>query len=229
MALLGEFSALIAHELSQPLSAILSNTGAVQHHLSHHSPDLEEVQKILADIVAADYRASEILRGLRLLYHRGSVHMRPLDLSIVVRDLLKLLQHDMTKWEVELITELASELPAVEGDPVQLQEVLLNLVTNACNAMADAEPKGRKLFVRTITAPEGVRVTVTDRGRGIPTETLPRIFDSFYTTRPQGMGLGLTVCRAIIDAHHGRLWAENNPEGGASFHFMLPALEAFGK
>ncbi len=107
--------------------------------------------------------------------------------------------------------------------------MLLNLVTNACNAMADVEPKGRKLFVRTSASPEGVRVTVADRGRGIPSESLPRIFNPFYTTRPEGMGLGLTVCRTIIEAHRGRLWAENNPAGGASFHFMLRAAEAFGK
>jgi len=130
---------------------------------------------------------------------------------------------------VALSTELACELPAVKGDAVQLQQVLLNVITNACNAMADAEPKVRKLFVRTSASTEGVRVTVADRGRGIAPEILPRIFDSFYSTRPEGMGLGLTVCHAIIAAHHGRLWAENNPEGGASFHFTLPAVEACGK
>src|SRR4029077_13365339 len=149
--------------------------------------------------------------------------------STLVRDLLKLLRHDMTKWDVDLSTEFASELPAVNGDPVQLQPVLLNLVTKACHAMADAEPKGRKLCVRTGASPEGVRVTVADRGCGIPPESLPRIFDSFYTTRPEGMGLGLTVCRAIIVAHRGRLWAENNSDGGASFHFVLPAVEASAK
>jgi signal transduction histidine kinase len=187
------------------------------------------VQKTLEEIVTADHRATEIIRGLRLLYRRGSIHMQHVDLSALVRDLLKLLRHDMANWDVDLSIKLAAELPAVNGDAVQLQQVLLNLVTNACNAMADAEPKSRKLFVRTSASPEGVRVTVADRGRGIPTESLPRIFDSFYSTRPEGMGLGLTVCHAIIAAHHGRLWAENNPEGGASFHFMLPAVEASGK
>jgi two-component system sensor kinase FixL len=112
---------------------------------------------------------------------------------------------------------------------VQLQQVLLNLVTNACNAIANAEPKSRKLFVRTSALPEGVCLTVADRGRGIPPEILPRIFEPFYSTRPEGMGLGLTVCRAIIEAHHGRLWAENNPEGGATFHFMLPAVASDNK
>jgi two-component system sensor histidine kinase DctS len=125
-----------------------------------------------------------------------------------------------------LSTELASGLPAVNGDAVQLQQVLLNLVSNACNVLADAEPKDRKIFLRTNASPEGVRVTVADRGRGIPPEDLPRIFDSFFTTRPEGMGLGLSVCRAIIDVHRGRIWAENNPDGGASFHFTLPAAGA---
>jgi signal transduction histidine kinase len=228
-AMLGEFSALLAHELNQPLGAILCNAEAARHHLSREPHDLLEVRTILADIVAADRRASEIIQRLRLLFRQGSVQMQPVDLNAVVRDLLKLLQRDMTKWDVDLDTELARELPAVNGDPVQLQQVLLNLVTNACNAMADAEPKGRKLRVRTASSAEGVCVTIADRGRGIPPESLTRIFDSFYTTRPEGMGLGLTVCRTIIEAHHGRLWAENNSDGGASFHFTLPAVKASGK
>jgi PAS domain S-box-containing protein len=229
LAMLGEFSALLAHELSQPLGAIMTNAEAARHHLSREPHDLLEVRTILADIVAADHRATEIIQGLRQLHRKGSVHMQPVDLNAAVRDLLKLLQRDMTKWDVDLDTELARELPAVNGDPVQLQQVLLNLVTNACNAMADAEPKGRKLRVRTAASAEGVCVTVADRGRGIPPESLTRIFDSFYTTRPEGMGLGLTVCRTIIEAHHGRLWAENNSDGGASFHFTLPAVKASGK
>jgi PAS domain S-box-containing protein len=229
LAMLGEFSASLAHELNQPLSAIMCNVAAAQHQLSDDPPDLGEIQKTIEEIVAADHRASEIIQGLRLLYRRGSVHMQSLDLNALVRDLLKLLQHDVAKWDVDLSTELASELPAVNRDPVQLQQVLLNLVTNGCNAMTDAERKGRKLFVRTNALPEGVRVTVADSGRGIPPESLPRIFDPFYSTRADGMGLGLTVCRAIIDSHCGRLWAENNPDAGASFHFMLPAVEASGK
>lgn len=229
LAMLGEFSASLAHELNQPLSAIMCNVGAAQYQLSRNPPDLEDVQKTLEEIVAADHRATEIIRGLRLLYRRGSVHMQSLDLSALVRDLVKLLQHDITKWNVDVSTELASELPAVKGDTVQLQQVLLNLVTNACHAMADADPKCRKLFVRTSASHEGVRVTVADRGRGIFPESLPRIFDPFYSTRPDGMGLGLTVCRAIIESHHGRLWAENNHDGGASFHFMLPAMEGSAK
>ncbi len=229
LATLGEFSALLAHELNQPLGAIMCNVEVAQHHLSRNPVDLLEVGKILADILAADCRATEIIRGLRLLYHQGNVHIQPLDLSAVVRDLLKLLRHDMVNWDVDLSTELARKLPRINGDPVQLQQVLLNLVTNACHAMANTEAKGRKLFVRTSALPEGVRVTVADRGRGIPPETLPRIFDSGYTTRPEGVGLGLTVCRAIIDGHHGKLWAENNSDGGASFHFMLPAAETSGK
>jgi signal transduction histidine kinase len=223
LAMLGEFSALLAHELNQPLGAIMCNAEAAQFQLARLPPDLGDVQKTLADIVTADRRATEIMQGLRLLYRRGSVHMQPLDLSALVRDLLKMLQHDLAKWGVDLSTELASELPAVNGDAVQLQQVLLNLITNARNAMADAEPKSRKLFVRTSASPEGVRVTVADHGRGIDPESLPRIFDAFYSTRPEGMGLGLAVCRAFIMAHCGRLWAENNPDGGASFHFMLPA------
>jgi signal transduction histidine kinase len=229
LARLGEFSASLAHELRQPLGAIMCNAEAAQLLLSRDSHDPREVLKILEAIVAADRRAGEIIHGLRQLYRQGSVDLQPLDLSAVVRDVLKLLRRDIAKWGVDLKSELARDLPTVNGDPVQLQQVLLNLITNACNAVAHAEPEGRKLFVRTEASPEGVRVTVADRGRGIPTESLPRIFDSFYTTGPEGMGLGLTLCRAIIDAHRGRIWAENNSDGGASFHFSLPAMEAPGK
>jgi signal transduction histidine kinase len=223
IAMLGEFSALLAHELNQPLAAIMCDAEVAQHHLSGDTPNLREARKILGEIVAADRRATEIIQGLRRLYRQDSVSLKPLDLSALVRDLLRLLRRDIAKWHVGLSTELARELPAVQGDSVQLQQVLLNLVTNACHAMADTEPKSRKLLVRTHASPEGVRVTVADRGPGIPPENLPRIFDSFYTTSPEGMGLGLTACRAIIDAHHGKLWAENNSDGGASFHFLLPA------
>jgi signal transduction histidine kinase len=144
----------------------------------------------------------------------------------VVRDGLKLVQGDLLGRRVELRTELARDVSAIAGDRVQLQQVLINLVANACTAMADTGPNERRIVVRTEFLPgHGARVTVADRGCGIPEGNLARIFEPFFTTGPEGMGLGLAVCRTIITAHRGRLWAENNPDRGASVRFTLPEAE----
>jgi C4-dicarboxylate-specific signal transduction histidine kinase len=141
----------------------------------------------------------------------------------LVRDVVKLAHGELTSADVDLRAELADDLPMISGDRVELQQVLLNLITNGCHAMSGVARPGRQLLVRTgFRVAEGVRVTVADVGHGIPDNQLSHIFDPFFTTRPEGMGLGLTVCRTIVNAHEGRLWAENNPERGASFHFVLP-------
>jgi C4-dicarboxylate-specific signal transduction histidine kinase len=150
-----------------------------------------------------------------------------MDANELVEDALRLAQSELARHAIDVRTELADALSPISGDRVQLQQVLLNLVANACNAMADVAPAGRRLLVRTAVADgDGVRVTVADSGSGIPPECLPRIFEPFFTTRAEGMGLGLTVCRTIISGHRGQLWAENNLDDGASFHFVLPRSEA---
>jgi PAS domain S-box-containing protein len=224
VTMLGELSGSLAHELNQPLTAILSNAQAAQRFLAHDNADLNEVRDILADIVAEDKRAGEVIRRLRLLLKKGEVQHQPFNLNEVVREVLRLVRSDLVNQGVAVHTELAPALPAVNADRVQLQQVLLNLVMNACDAMAGGPAGDHKLIIRTgLAGNEGIRVSVADRGVGLAPDNLEKVFEPFFTTKVQGMGLGLSVCRTIITAHGGKLWAANNPERGATFHFTLPA------
>jgi signal transduction histidine kinase len=223
-AVLGELSGSLAHELDQPLTAILINAQAAERLLAQGCTDPSDVREILGDIVADDRRAGEIIRRLRQLFRRGEIQRQQVHLNDLVREVSKLVRSDLLSRGMELSMALAADLPPVSGDSVQLQQVLLNLINNACAAMADVA--AARLVVRTAFCEgEGVGMSVSDSGRGIPVEDLARVFEPFFTTRPQGMGLGLAVCRTIISAHHGRLWAENNSDRGASFHVVLPVAE----
>lgn len=223
VAILGELSGSLAHELNQPLTAILSNAQAAQRILGQGSGNIDEIREILKDIIEDDKRAGEVIKRLRALFKKEEVRYRPLDVNEVVLDVLKLLRSDLLNRDVAVRTELAADLPRADGDPVQLQQVLVNLVMNGCDAM-DGAPGERRLTLRTAATPGGeVEVSVADRGRGIPPPDLLRIFDPFVSTKSEGMGLGLAVCRTIVDAHAGRLWAANNADRGASFTFTLPA------
>jgi len=221
---LGELSGSIAHELSLPLSAILSNAQAAQRVLANGKADLAEVREILNDIVSEDKRASEVIRRLRLWLKKGEVQQHPLQINKVVQDVLKLIRSDLINQEVTVETELARNLPTVSGDPVQLQQVLLNLVVNACDAMASCDTSQRRLVIRTRIENGGsaVVVSVTDQGIGIPEERMEQIFEPFFSTKEKGMGIGLSVCRTIIAAHRGKLWAANNLDRGTTFYFSLP-------
>jgi C4-dicarboxylate-specific signal transduction histidine kinase len=224
VAALAELSGSLAHELRQPLTAILVNARAAQRVLERDGTDLSEVRSILGDIVADDQRAAEIIERLRHLFRKGEVRRQPTDVNELVRQVTQFAHGELVRTDVDLQTELATNLPPISGDDVQLQQVLLNLVANACHAMADGAASSRRLVVRTnVAVGDGVHVTVSDRGSGVPADDLERIFEPFVTSRGDGMGLGLAVCRTIIRAHGGTLWAENNAEGGASFHFVLPA------
>jgi two-component system sensor kinase FixL len=223
VAMLGELSGSLAHELNQPLAAILSNAQAAQRILGSGVADMDEIREILKDIVQDDRRAGEVIKRLRALFRKEELRYRPLEVNDVVLDVLKLLRSDLLNRDVAVRTELAAGLPQVDGDPVQLQQVLLNLVINGCDAM-EGTPGERRLTLRTAAAAGGeVEVSVADRGWGIPPADLQRIFDPFVSTKSEGMGLGLAVCRTIVDAHAGRLWAANNTDRGASFYFTLPA------
>jgi PAS domain S-box-containing protein len=226
VTMLGELSGSLAHELNQPLTAILSNAQAAQRFLAHDNADLNEVRDILADIVAEDKRAGEIIRRLRLLLKKGEVQHQPFDLNEVVLEVLKLIRSDLVNQGVAVHAELAPALPAVNADRVQFQQVLLNLMMNACDAMAGGLAADRKLIIRTgLAGGEGIRVSVADRGVGLPPDMLEKVFEPFFTTKAHGLGLGLSVCRTIITAHGGKLWAANNPERGATFFFTLPVAK----
>jgi two-component system sensor kinase FixL len=224
VTMLGELSGSIAHELNLPLSAILCNAQAAQRILANGQADLAEVREILNDIVSEDKRAGEVIRRLCLWLKKGEVHQHSLGINEVVQDVLKLIRSDLVNQKVTVDCELARNLPAVIGDPVQLQQVLLNLVVNACDAMAGCNAPERRLIIRTgiENGSSAVIVSVTDRGGSIPEEKIEQIFEPFFTTKAKGMGLGLSVCRTIIAAHRGTLWATNNADCGATFHFSLP-------
>jgi two-component system sensor kinase FixL len=229
VTMLGELSGSMAHELNQPLTAILSNAQAAQRFLAQDPIDLDEVRAILADIVEQDKRAGEVIRRLRMLLKKGEVQQQPLDVNDVVQDVLKLIRSDLQNHGVTARTALALDLPAVSGDRVQLQQVLLNLVMNACDAVNGNAPVDRRVVVRTeLSAEEVVRVSVSDRGEGIAPGALEQVFAPFFTTKAQGLGLGLSVCRSIIAAHGGKLWAANNPDRGATFLFTLPVHPGAG-
>jgi PAS domain S-box-containing protein len=221
---LGELSGSLAHELNRPLGAILSNAQAAQRMLANGGVDVAEFREILNDIVSENKRAAEVIRRLRLWLEKGEVQQHSLRINKVVRDVLKLIRTDLISQNVSVDTELARNLPTVTGDPVQLQQVLVNLVVNACDAMVDCDIPERRLRIRTgiENGGDAVIVSVTDCGGGIQVKEVEQIFEPFFTTKAKGMGLGLSVCRTIIAAHRGKLWATNNAERGATFHFTLP-------
>jgi two-component system, LuxR family, sensor kinase FixL len=221
---LGELSGSLAHELNRPLGAILSNAQAAQRMLANGGVDVAEFREILNDIVSENKRAAEVIRRLRLWLQKGEVHQHSLRINKVVRDVLKLIRTDLISQNVSVDTELARNLPIVTGDPVQLQQVLVNLMVNACDAMADCDTPERRLRIRTgfENGGDAVIVSVTDRGGGIQVKEVEQIFEPFFTTKAKGMGLGLSVCRTIITAHRGKLWATSNSDRGATFHFTLP-------
>jgi two-component system sensor kinase FixL len=229
VTMLGELSGSLAHELNQPLTAILSNAQAALRFMEREHPDLDEVRDILRDIVSDDKRAGEVIQGLRLLLKRGEMRQEAIDLNEVVGDVLRLLKSNTVNANVQVSVDLAEPLPPVTGDRVQLQQVVLNLVMNACDAMAGTPVAERTLSVRTRRVDgETAEVCVIDQGSGIAPDLLARIFDPFVTTRTHGLGLGLSVCRQIIQAHHGRLWAANNPGRGATVCFALAPRQGSG-
>jgi len=216
----------MAHELNQPLTAILSNAQAALRFLARQPPDLDEVFESLTNVVENDKRAGEIIRRLRAMLRKDSAEHSPLDVNDVVQDVLRIMRNDLLHRNVELVVDLAGDLPAINGDRVQLQQVLMNLIVNGCDAMNGVASRPR-LTVRTATTnPPGIEVSVSDIGHGIPADELDGIFSPFVSSKPGGMGLGLTVCTTIIHAHRGRLWATNNAAQGATLHFSVPALDA---
>ncbi len=224
VAMLGELSGALAHELNQPLTAILSNAQAAQRFLADDQPDLNDLRDILNDIVQDDQRAGEVIRRLRSLLKKGEVSHQPLNLNEIVGDVLRLAHNDLLIRNVTTRTKFAHSVASAKGDRVQLQQVLLNLIMNAADAMATCAPADRQLFVGTEAAgPEGVRVSVIDSGPGIAPDVLSRLFDPFVTTKSHGLGLGLKVCRTIIESHGGHITGVNNPGRGATFAFTLPA------
>lgn len=221
---LGELSASLAHELNQPLTAVLSNAQAAQRLLAAEPPDIQEVREILGDIVADDQRAGEVIRRLRALVRKEELAVAPIDVAAVVGDVVLLLQSDAVLRNCSVSLDFAPDLPLVRGDRIQLQQVALNLLLNAFEAVKESAPANRRVAVAArLDGNDLVKVTVGDRGHGLRSEDLERIFEPFHTTKVEGLGMGLAIGRSIVVAHGGRLWAESNaPEPGATFCFTLP-------
>jgi C4-dicarboxylate-specific signal transduction histidine kinase len=219
---MGELTASLAHELNQPLSAILNNAEVAQHVLEATVPDIVEMREILKDIVADDKRASDVIRRLRALLKKGELEHVPLDLNGVVDEVAQLVRNDVVVRNVPMSLDLATGLPRVRGDRVQLQQVVLNLVLNGLEAMREVNGRDPALVIRTSRAGATVTVAIEDSGTGIEMQDVERIFQPLYTTKTEGLGMGLAIARTIIDAHGGQLRALNNVAGGATFEFTLP-------
>ena len=223
VAMLGELSGALAHELNQPLTAILSNAQAAQRLLARDRIEIQDLREILQDIVSEDRRAGEVIRRLRALFKKSATQFQLLNVNDLVAEVLTLAHGNLTTREIYVVTELCPHPIASRGDRVQLQQVLLNLVVNACEAM-DAPGSARVLTIKTAPTDDGlVQILVIDGGPGIPAESMQKLFDPFFTTKPQGLGLGLSISRSIIEAHDGKLLVRNNGGYGATFRILLPA------
>jgi signal transduction histidine kinase len=222
LTMLGELASSLAHELNQPITAAITSATACLRWLARNPPDMERARAAAVRIEKDGSRAAEIIQRLRAFYKTGAPPQRELvDLNEVTGEMLALLHNEATRHSVSLRTELAPQLPQIMADRVQLQQVLMNLMLNGIEAITDG---AGELTVRSQSTEDRLLlISVSDTGVGIPSEKLDQIFNAFYTTKPQGTGMGLAISRSIIEAHGGRLWATANLERGATFHFTLPA------
>ncbi len=225
---MGELAASIAHEVNQPITGVVINGNACLRWLSRvpdESIELKEAREAIQRIIRDGNRAGEIIHRIRALFKKTELTKDPLDLNETVREVIVLARNEMEKQRVVLRLELSSDLPHVAGDRIQLQQVLLNLILNAIDAMAAVEGRTRELVVQTQSREEQeVMVTVRDSGTGLHPESIAHVFTAFHTTKPGGLGMGLSISRSIVENHSGRLWLTTHDGPGASFHFALPAI-----
>jgi C4-dicarboxylate-specific signal transduction histidine kinase len=223
VAVMGEMATSIAHELNQPLSGIVSNAGAGQRFIDRGDVDLRELRALLVDISADGRRAGEVVRGIRRMVKKEETRRQSVDLNDVVMNVAHMIGPDALLHSCKVRTSLKPNLPRVEADPIQIQQVLINLVVNGFDAMHDTPVQNREILMETERHGNGViEVSVRDYGVGIPDEARERLFDRFFTTKREGLGMGLAIVRSIVEAHHGTIAAENAAGGGARFHFTLP-------
>jgi C4-dicarboxylate-specific signal transduction histidine kinase len=219
---LGELTASLAHEVSQPIAAAATNADACLRWLTREPPDLEEARASALSIVNDAKRAGEIISRIRLLFQKGAPQREWVDVNEIIREMILLLRSEVRRHSISVRAELAPDLPQVMGDRVQLQQVLMNLVTNSIDAMKDVNGP-RELAINSQRAEhEEVMVSVSDTGVGLPPQQADQIFRAFFTTKPHGTGMGLSISRSIVESHSGRLWAADNSSRGASFHIILP-------
>jgi two-component system sensor kinase FixL len=220
---MGELAASLAHELSQPLTAIFGNASAGLRGLQQGTCDAVELRNILDDVVKDQRRAAEVVRHMRRMVKKETeLDFVTVDVGEVMREVVALVHNEAALEQLEIVVDIEPGLPLAEGDRVQLQQVLLNLLLNAVEAMKGVPRSSRTVALHARHRDGVIEVAVRDRGRGIAAEGVEQLFDPFYTTKREGLGMGLAICRSIVKAHGGHLWAENNAEGGATFYFTLP-------
>jgi PAS domain S-box-containing protein len=225
LTMVGQLTASIVHELSQPLGAILSNIETAEILLASKEIPVNMIREILVDIRKDDERASNVIRRMSALLRKRKLELGPIDLNAAASEVIRLIAGEMHRHGVKIEEHFAEDLPVVRGDLVHVQQVLLNLILNGMEAMSELAESNRRLTIRTACNGNcNVEVSVEDSGPGIPSERLPMLFDSFFTTKPHGMGLGLAIVRSIVEAHGGRIRAENISTGGACFRFTLPVM-----
>ncbi len=227
ITLLGELTASIAHEVNQPLCAIAGNAGALRRLLKGEKPNLAEARAAVEDIAQDAQRAAAVIARTRSLFQRGPAARAPLDINTVIREVMAVTRARMAWRAVTVKLELAEGLPAVPGDRTQVQQVVLNLLNNAAEAMAHLPPEARQVVVRSAPDGSGVTVAVQDVGAGLQERDLGRIFEAFFTTRPGGMGMGLAICKSVVEAHGGRILAASGIGVGTTVQFTLPGWGAF--
>jgi two-component system sensor kinase FixL len=217
---LAEFVSSLAHEISQPLTAILSYAQAAQRMLAGREP---EIQKILSYIINDDQRASEVIRRLRSLLKKSKPEMKPLDINALISETAVLITTDAAVRNSVIKTELDTNLPLIRGDRIQLQQVFLNLISNSFDSFESIQGE-REILIRTKRLDaDTIIVEVKDSGCGIPTHNIPKLFTHFFTSKPDGLGMGLSISRSIVESHGGRLDVKNNPDRGATFYFTIPS------
>jgi C4-dicarboxylate-specific signal transduction histidine kinase len=226
---MGHLTASIAHEVNQPIAAVVTNAHAAMRWLGARPPDLDEVRQALDHIVKDGNRASDVIGRIRGLINKVPPRDDPLDINQAILDATALTRSELLRHRIALQIELAQELPIVQGDRIQLQQVLLNLIINAVEAMSAVNEGPRELLISSASnAVDSVLVAVRDSGPGLTPESVDRLFQAFQTTKPDGMGMGLSICRSIVEAHGGRVWAMANAPRGAIFQFTLPARRESG-
>jgi C4-dicarboxylate-specific signal transduction histidine kinase len=227
LATLGELTAAIAHEVNQPIAGAVTNAEAALNWLAAEPPDLREVHQALGAVVEDGKRASEIIARIRGMLANTPPRRERLNINAVIVEVIRLMRSEIQRNRVSLQTSLSNELPGIVGDRIQLQQVVLNLMLNAVEAISDKGQQPRELFISTEKQDaSSILVTVRDSGAGLDLSSLDQVFQPFHTSKSGSIGVGLSICRSIVEAHGGRIWASASGGGGASFHFSLPAVTA---
>jgi len=226
LATMGELTASLTHELSQPLTAILSNAQTALRLIRSNPPDINEVQAILEDIIADDRRASNFIKHLRTLFKKDELEKKSLNINSIIEQVVSLFKSEAILREISIKKALDGKLPFVKGNDIQLQQVILNLLLNASESMMKVNSRSKKIIISTMRENEShLRIGIRDFGKGVDQEIHASIFKPYFTTKREGMGMGLAICRSIVETHEGKIWLENNPDQGVTFYFTLPTTD----